>query len=1217
MTSVGLPSGAVPRLVADIGRLVGVLTGADDALSFDFDWFGAVPGNLTQIPTRRAEQWQLLSDLLAAPLYSPPGQSWYALPPAPACLVLQPDAGGGAGGVVGVGILNQRAQGSASITASAFAPILNSAAAGSFLAPESADFPVILSLSCTFAETLPVGNINALALECRIPLDGSAPSFTLGFSGPGGSLPVIAGLQRLLAPDATSWVNAALADPWAKAWLDAPLGASSVTRGAALVDAGILADGYVLGNLGIFTGQTPLAIAEALLGAGLKALASNTNPILPIGSGGIWVFANEAAAGIEYGLRLHVEDVSLVNAGGTQFVLQLGKMLAADTSDSDWVSRGNPPAGAVTAPGVSLTLVTESAGKPSLSPALDLVSIGIDLDGAGGNPLSSVSGVTLGSVQPRFLFSWNLAGGTVYWGAAAQADNLGLPLGDGLGSTHTNPVAQNLLSSGGGTGDSEAVNPAFSLSVAGMSHPGGPVSLDVQLHSDAGSGDQIWIPVQRAFGPLQCSRIGVGYAAPQLNFLFDGGVSLAGLAIDLEGLSLGMPLRSPGNISSYSLDLQGMGISFASGPVTLSGGFLKVDGPPVEYDGAALISAAGWTIAAEGSYASLGGPSMFVFAQLGAELGGPPFFFVTGLCAGFGYNRSLRIPAPDEVPGFPLLAGIADPTQIGGTNATPAQALAALDKWISPAQGIDWIAAGVQFTSFELVQSNVVVTAIMAEEFQAALLGVSRIKLAQSGPLFAYAELGLEAVIRPSDGYMGISAQLSPNSYLLTPDCHLTGGFAFWIWYDGTNAGDFVVTLGGYHPAYTPKPYYPVVPRLGFSWQVSSNITIQGDSYFALTPSCAMGGGELQVLFHSGDLRAWFTAQADFLFSWKPFYFEGDVSVSIGASYRINLLFTSVTVSVELGASLDIWGPPTGGKVHVSWYVISFSVGFGADRAGYYGYQGWDDFVTLLPKRAPAAVQGRMLALADPVDPAATGVITLSISDGLLRTDQGAWLVRGDSMTFAVATPMPATSAVLSGAQPYTYETPAPGNAIAVRPMGVASATSVLTIAITGPEAGDTVELGQVWGWNPVIGAVPASLWGAPLPEKTAPTTPSADTLPGCLVGFNGLSPPEIVLTGPAAFPKADLAFFEIDAANADCLPLSAGDTPVARQPQVDATAIHQIQEGISTIAVARQRTTIYAALVAMGYDPGANGDMSAFGAAAAESFADAPMIGTPWQVAA
>ena len=41
--------------------------------------------------------------------------------------------------------------------------------------------------------------------------------------------------------------------------------------------------------------------------------------------------------------------------------------------------------------------------------------------------------------------------------------------------------------------------------------------------------------------------------------------------------------------------------------------------------------------------------SFFIFARLNAPLGGPPYFFVTGLAGGFGINRSLTVPPIDEL----------------------------------------------------------------------------------------------------------------------------------------------------------------------------------------------------------------------------------------------------------------------------------------------------------------------------------------------------------------------------------------------------------------------------------------------------------------------------------------------------------------------------------------------------------------------------------------
>lgn len=92
---------------------------------------------------------------------------------------------------------------------------------------------------------------------------------------------------------------------------------------------------------------------------------------------------------------------------------------------------------------------------------------------------------------------------------------------------------------------------------------------------------------------------------------------------------------------------------------------------------------------------------------------------------------------------------------------------------------------------------------------------------------YAYVELGIEAVLAPDEGYFGLTAILSRNSFVLSPDCHLTGGFAVATWFGANpHAGDFVLTLGGYHPAFPVPGHFPVVPRLGFRWTVSDTVTI-------------------------------------------------------------------------------------------------------------------------------------------------------------------------------------------------------------------------------------------------------------------------------------------------------------------------------------------------------------------------------------------------------
>jgi hypothetical protein len=1238
MTEIKIPPGEIPLLVQDAGLVTGLLRSSAPDLYFELDWFADAVAQIQQIPSRRGPLLKLLRDLLGKPAKdTPTDRAWYTFPvegaPSYVYVVLPLDDTTGPASTIGIGILQGSSSGAFSLRASLYVPLFEVPLGSPVVVTGSDAHPIELALDVPFGQTVTAGGVTFDGIRFLGNVTFSAPpSFTLAFRNPSppGPQSTVSTLEALKRPDVTGFIDGVLGVTGVKAWLGQKVGGSSFTVGDVLAATGILQQAggaYTFGSLTELDGMTPQQIAERLLSKALKMLAANEKPVVVLGDGGIWIFGTADGTATDYGLRLQVPDVDLSPAGGPSVLLQLGKLLSGDTDDSTWISRSDPD-GVFAAPGISITLLREDAdATPSFRPRVDLVSLGLDVTGAAGNPLVDVNGVTLGSLEPRFLLSLDFADlSKIPWGVGVGLNDLGIPLGNGLGATKTNPVAQNLLSSGSaeGGGDTEPVNPAFSAAISRVFDPANAASVNVQLRQGEGAAETIWIPVQRAFGPLQCRRLGVEWPAENpdlvLTFLFDGGVQVAALAVDLQGLSLGIPLRTPGTLENYALDLQGLGVAFASGPLTITGGFLKnrTAAGGVQYDGAALIQTAGFSISALGSYAATdGGPSLFIFARIGATLGGPPCFFVTGLCAGFGYNRSLRIPDLDGVPDFPLLSGIDDPSAIGGENATPAEALAKLSEYVAVAQGENWIAAGVQFTSFELVKSNVVLAVIPTGDFQIALLGVSRIKLGQEGPQFAYAELGLRVVVQPSAGFFGASAVLSPNSYVLVPECHLTGGFAFYLWYGGEHAGDFVVTLGGYHPAFQKPAHYPDVPRLGFSWQVSPNLTIQGGAYFALTPSCAMGGGSLDVEFHSGDLHAWFRAQADFLFIWKPFYFTGSVGVSIGASYKLDLLFTSVTLSVELGAELELWGPPTGGQVHVSWYILSFTIPFGADRQPPPGYLDWSTFSTLLPQNdaKPARLRGSADGLQAGADVPMENVLTASLSAGAVSTDGDRWRVRGDALSFGIATAFPLTEADLAGKTAAKVVPTTPDYFVAVRPMGVTGVTSVLTITVTGPDG--VVDLGGGWSWSPSLTAVPAATWGAPLPEGQTPATPSADTLPGRLMGLAGVTPNAQVPTGPGPIPLASLEFFPINPKDSDYLPLAANEPPAGRQPQAVPTSLQTIADTITAEAPTALRGQLFAALAGFGYDAGTNGPVNDIQANVNLNYPDAPLLGTPWQGAA
>lgn len=1280
-------SSDLPSEVVSLGLLIGLLSENDSTITVNTDWFSNPITQLEDSETRLNNLVALVSSILAPAVDNPPpvftDAEWYAIP--------NPNTGGGtvfhlvmtksadASGQIGLGVLHSISIGNLTITAYAYLPVFTYSNSGAQFVADNSSYPCQIGLNATAANGFQVDGVtfDAMNLAAQIYLSSTLPTISLTFEnlqGAGSAPSTYTTLQSILdSTAAQEWIGEVIVQ--GSYWLNLYVGSSTVTVGQILVSANFLTtdnQGNYHLSLTNLTGTDPAQIALNFVFAILDALASLDVPLISLPGGGIYVTNVEQTGGgsTTYGLRM-VIDIPLTSGTdengkpSTAVDFCLGTWLTGETDADNWMERA-AGSSATPDPGLSVLFLNRAPDNTlSFAPSFVLTSVGFNIEGGASSPLINVQGYTLNGTDLRVYLNPGAAlSDPSQWqyGFAIRLDDVGFPLAAkfGGGGASGNPVAENLLSSGSNGGnqgagaDTAPVNPPFSAALAWRSDSTNSPKFNFQLFGpDENPADQVWIPMQRAFGPLQCQRLGIGWPQPNndllLAFLFDGDVALAGLEVDLKGLSIGIPLASPGQLSSYELGLDGLDITFAEGPVEISGGLLKahvtVDGQDItEYNGEALIKAATWSISAVGSWATLNGhPSLFIFAFLNATIGGPAFFFVTGLSAGFGYNRSLTLPAQDQVQTFPLVAGLTDPSQIGGANAGPGQALQALQNWVQPAQGVYWIAAGVQFTSFELINSNALVVVEFGKNFEIAVLGLSRIRLPQAGPVtYAYVELGLEVIIDPSDGLFSATAVITPNSYVIDPACHLTGGFAFFVWFgDNAHAGDFVLTIGGYHPQFNKPAWYPDEPRLGFNWQVSDQLSIKGGAYFALTPSCVMGGGSLDMQFHSGNLSAWFNAYADFLIQWKPFYYLIDIGVNIGVSYRLDLLFTTTTIKVELGADLTVWGPPTGGVVHVHLWCVSFTVSFGPDYGQGNDYLGFDGFQSLLPqdnKQASQPHAARMLmagairdAAADPPVVPQENVIKLIINRGQFpqMTPDGRWLVRSDEFIFSVETAFPLTEMDLAGPNntltqlaPPTLavkDTNAPacaratdGYYVGVRPMGINCTNSTLTLTVTDEQA-VVQDLNNDWLWTENTRAVPEALWGKAIPQTQTPT-PAADTLPGRLVGLANIAPRIYQPQGPDAIPLANLSYDPINPSDEDYLPFP--QPPVTNQPQVSATSLQTIattinQDGTTGSPVAN-RAAIFAALAAFGYDAGANGDMTALAANVNLNYPAAPMLGSP-----
>lgn len=463
-----------------------------------------------------------------------------------------------------------------------------------------------------------------------------------------------------------------------------------------------------------------------------------------------------------------------------------------------------------------------------------------------------------------------------------------------------------------------------------------------------------WVKIGKKFGPVFFNRIGVAFEGQEVSVYPDVTFTMGALSFSLDGLSVSSPITEFKPI----FHLDGIGLDYNKPPIEIGASFLRrkvqINGKEVdEYDGMAIIKTSKLSISALGSYAYINGnPSLFIYAYLNQALGGPSFFFVEGLAAGFGYNRSLIMPTIDKVSTFPLVRQVME-TSPPDANLSRAemltQQLDLLSKYIPPSAGQMFFAIGIKFNSFKLIDSFVLLAVSFGKHFELDILGQSNIVVPSELPAgqepLAEIKIQLIAKYDPDEGILQVMALITNDSYILSKDCHLSGGAAFYSWFKGEHSGDFVVTMGGYHPAFDVPSHYPKVPRLALNWEISSTMSVKGDMYFALCPHAFMAGGHLEALYHDGALKAWFKLGADFLITWQPYHYDASMYVDIGASYTYHF-FGTHHITVDLGADVHIWGPEFAGEATIHIWIISIDVAFGNQGSKTATPIGWNKFKT-------------------------------------------------------------------------------------------------------------------------------------------------------------------------------------------------------------------------------------------------------------------------------
>lgn len=316
-------------------------------------------------------------------------------------------------------------------------------------------------------------------------------------------------------------------------------------------------------------------------------------------------------------------------------------------------------------------------------------------------------------------------------------------------------------------------------------------------------------PFSKTIGPLTVSAIGLKYEGGNLSLTLDAKITLGAAVGTLKGFGIRFPMQDvyTFDVSNVKLLIEGVGLEMNKSPVILAGMLVH---DQTSYSGGVIIEVEPYTFLAAGYYGVIVNSkgenvkSVFVYAELDGPIAEVEFASLSGLTGGFGYNSDLRLPTVDNVTTFPFLADTA-------TGSDPLTVLTSLTSqqppWFSPKEGPIWIAGGLTVAAFQVINIKAVVVVDLTEDVIFAIFGDCTAAIPESATSnaerFALIDMGVLAVLDYAKGIFHTEGQLTPKSFILSQDCHLSGGFALAYWFAGSgHEGDWVFSVGGYHSAF-------------------------------------------------------------------------------------------------------------------------------------------------------------------------------------------------------------------------------------------------------------------------------------------------------------------------------------------------------------------------------------------------------------------------------
>ncbi|HEY6798913.1 MAG TPA: DUF6603 domain-containing protein, partial [Kineosporiaceae bacterium] len=431
-----------------------------------------------------------------------------------------------------------------------------------------------------------------------------------------------------------------------------------------------------------------------------------------------------------------------------------------------------------------------------------------------------------------------------------------------------------------------------------------------------GSGGlQIHLPVHVQFGPvdIQSLYLILDVSGPTIPIELSAGFAahLGPLTASVDRLGTIVHLGFPpggGNLGPAQLDFSfkpptGVGLSIDAG-IVAGGGYLSFDSGRGEYYGAIQLRFAGFlTLSAVGLIDTRlpdGSPGFSLLIIITADFG-------AGIQLGFGFTL-LAVGGLLGVNRGMLLQPIMDGVRSGaiGSVMFPGDVVANAPRIISdlkaffpPRPGTFLIGpmAKLGWGEPTLVSLSLGVI-VEVPPGDIAILGVLRVALPADELEILVLNVNFAGALEFSKQRLYFFASLYDSHVLfITIDGEIGVLFAW-----GSQA-DFVLSVGGFHPRFTPPPLpFPAPRRISVSIINESYARIRADGYFAVTTNTVQFGTNSEYFFGFDALSVSGHSGFDALIQFSPFHF----SVSVRTAFSVKVFGIGV---YGVGIDLTVEGP--------------------------------------------------------------------------------------------------------------------------------------------------------------------------------------------------------------------------------------------------------------------------------------------------------------------